>query len=67
ILNLYYSLGGKYGSEESRTYNIPYDLPSTKPFNQAKSLFTGIKKWPYWNGVYNSLPDNYHSKKLMVG
>ena len=47
-LHLYYSLGGRYGSESSKTYPIPY-LGLASNFNKPKSLITGLIKCPIAN------------------
>ena len=47
-LHLYYSLGGRYGSESSKTYPIPY-LGLASNFNKPKSLVTGLIKCPITN------------------
>ena len=47
-LHLYYSLGGRYGSESSKTYPIPY-LGLASNFNKPKSLVTGLIKCPIAN------------------
>ena len=47
-LHLYYSLGGRYGSEKSKTYPIPYSN-FISSFNKPKSLVTGLVKCPIAN------------------
>jgi hypothetical protein len=55
VFHLYYSLGGKYGTEENRLYDIPYPRPPQKPFNQPRQLFSGITKVPVISSsdIYN--------------
>lgn len=47
-LHLYYSLGGRYGSEKAKTYPIPYSN-FISGFNKPKSLVTGLIKCPIAN------------------
>ena len=47
-LHLYYSLGGRYGSEKAKTYPIPYSN-FISGFNKPKSLVTGLVKCPIAN------------------
>lgn len=47
-IHLYYSLGGKYGSEKQRIYDIPY-TNFISGFNKTKSLITGLVKCPIVN------------------
>ena len=44
-LHLYYSLGGKYGAESSKIYDIPY-TNFISGFNKTKSLISGLVKCP---------------------
>jgi hypothetical protein len=60
VFNLYYSLGGKYATEQDRTYDIPYQQNSTKPFNLPKNLFSGIKKLPLIN------PKNIYDRCIYI-
>ena len=66
VFSLYYSLGGKYGTEKDRTYSFPYPKPDTKPFNTSKSLFTGISKLPLINAknIYERCIYIEHSEPL---
>ncbi len=47
-LHLYYSLGGKYGAEPSKVYDIPY-TNFISMFNKTKSLISGLVKCPIGN------------------
>lgn len=49
VFNLYYSLGGVYGTEEDKTYVFNYKMPTPRPFDISKNLFTGSKKLPLIN------------------
>lgn len=51
---VYYSLGGKYGSEEDKIFSIPYKNFISK-FDKPKSLITGLITCPINNAkdVYN--------------
>lgn len=66
VFSLYHSLGGKYGTEEDRTYPFPYPKPDIKPFNMSKSLFTGISKLPLINSknIYERCIYIEHSEPL---
>lgn len=44
-LHLYYSLGGQYGSEPSKLYDIPYNN-FISAFDKTKNLITGLVKCP---------------------
>ncbi len=64
-IHLYYSLGGKYGSEKERIYDIPY-TNFISGFNQTKSLITGLVKCPIVNShdVYDRSIYIEHSEPL---
>jgi hypothetical protein len=66
VFNLYYSLGGKYGTEERKLYDIPYPRPPQKPFNQPKQLFSGTVKVPVISSsdIYNRRIRIEHNEPL---
>jgi hypothetical protein len=45
-LNLYNSLGGKYGASENEIYPIKYENTKNKNMDQPKKLFTGLLEHP---------------------
>lgn len=64
-LHLYYSLGGRYGSEKTKTYPVPY-TNFVSNFDKPKNLISGLIKCPIVNSkdVYDRSVYIEHNEPL---